>query len=235
MSKLSDAASVKVGSLAASKVYLGTNQVWVQASASPVLTDQFETAWDTTATPKTLAHATAVGSAIFALCASGDTDSGPLSPPSSSGPVWISKVSTAVTQHCPLYCYSAVALDPQSTDFARTGGTAEFGGAVIAFASGASSGASAAGIDSQTITLSTTVANSGLLVMIGDWDAGDWGTTRSWITVGSAPTELLYHRIATRYTIGVAWYPDVGAAGSKTVGLTGLTGTWTALAIEVMG
>lgn len=78
-----------------------------------------------------------------------------------------------------------------------------------------------------SLAISTTQANSAIVVVNGDWDADD-GSSRTWRTVnGVAPTagnnlERLYYRDAggVAYTAYSAYYDDAGSVGSKTVGLT---------------
>ena len=88
----------------------------------------------------------------------------------------------------------------------------------------------------------TTVANNSAVAYISsDWNAID-GTTRTWRTINSiTPTvgngfEKVYARDSAFYTVFVGYWGDVGAAGSKTTGLTAPTGQLpNAIAIEIQG
>lgn len=92
-----------------------------------------------------------------------------------------------------------------------------------------------------TLNITTTQANSALFVIVGDWEAND-GTTRTWNTVnGFTPTagngqELVYFRDSAAYAVYVAYYPDAGAVGVKTVGLSAPGGQdYTIAAVEIKG
>ena len=92
----------------------------------------------------------------------------------------------------------------------------------------------------SSLSITTTGDNSAIVVFIGDWSASD-GTSRTWRTVNSiTPTagngfELTYFRNASAYTVYIAYYPDAGAAGAKTVGLTTPNMKAAIVAVEVLG
>lgn len=97
------------------------------------------------------------------------------------------------------------------------------------------------GTGAATMSITTTAANSSVLVAVVDWSGTDGVSgTRAWAAVnGFTPTkanggELNYFRSSTDYTVYTALYPDVGAAGAKTVGLSAPTpGGRTVMAIEL--
>jgi hypothetical protein len=77
--------------------------------------------------------------------------------------------------------------------------------------------------------------------VVADWNAVD-GAVRTWRTVnGTAPTsgngfERSYVRDAASMTYYCAYYPDAGAAGSKTVGLSApSTMRYVICAVEIKG
>ena len=91
-----------------------------------------------------------------------------------------------------------------------------------------------------TTSITTTQDNSAIVVIIADWNAND-GATRTWATVnGITPTaangyEKTYTFTSTQYTVYAAYYPDAGAAGAKTVGVTTPSMMYSIVAIEVKG
>lgn len=94
-----------------------------------------------------------------------------------------------------------------------------------------------------TANITTTQDNSAVIVLITDWNASD-GSSRTWATVNSiTPTsgngfELHYERNTTNAAFYLAYYPDVGTAGSKTVGITAPTSSTlrpALAAVEVKG
>lgn len=133
--------------------------------------------------------------------------------------------------------------------FTRSSGTAWFGANVLTFRNSDGIGAATSKTSSSnqvgTISITTTEDNSAIAVIVVDWNALD-GASRVWATVnGIAPTpptigngfELSYFRNTSNYATYVAYYPDAGAAGAKTVGITtpGSTMRPSVVAIEILG
>jgi hypothetical protein len=89
---------------------------------------------------------------------------------------------------------------------------------------------------SNTITLTTTQANSTLLVGSGDWNAVD-GASRTRRTVnGSTGTEELYGRDSAQYSWYGQRYDDAGSIGSVTGGYSAPSGQASAIiAVEIKG
>lgn len=86
-----------------------------------------------------------------------------------------------------------------------------------------------------SIDITTTQDSSGLVVAIFDWSAQD-GTSRAWLDAGGvAAIEVTYFRDAAFYSAYIAYYPDVGSAALRTVGLTAPGGqTFAIVAVEVL-
>jgi fibronectin-binding autotransporter adhesin len=97
-------------------------------------------------------------------------------------------------------------------------------------------GAPTVGSTSNSVTLTTTAANSALCVASSDWNAVD-GATRTRRTVNSSTgTENIYGRDSAAYTWYAQRYDDAGAAGSKTAGYSAPSGQNSAIiAVEVLG
>lgn len=97
-------------------------------------------------------------------------------------------------------------------------------------------GAPTVGTTSNSATLTTTQANSGLCVASTDWNAVD-GTTRTRRTINSSTgAEDLYGRDSSRYTWYAQRYTDTGSTGSVTAGYSAPTGQASAIiAVEVLG
>jgi hypothetical protein len=127
-----------------------------------------------------------------------------------------------------------------------TAGTRFWGFDVYVFRGSAGVGASAvtaqvAGTTNATQALTTTQANSAVLIISADWNAVD-GTTRTWATVNSiTPTagnglERSYFRDVAAYAVYTGYWNDVGAIGAKTFGVSAPTGQRNSIiAIEVKG
>lgn len=104
---------------------------------------------------------------------------------------------------------------------------------------GASSKAQLAG-GAPSLDLTTTQANSAVVVFNADWSAVD-GASRVWRTVnGITPTsgnglETTYGFGATAWTAYGAYYNNVGAVGTQTVGLSApATQKYNIVAVEVL-
>lgn len=126
-----------------------------------------------------------------------------------------------------------------------TGNTTAHGFDVLQFSNsdgvGTRATQAAPGTASVSLTLTTNFDNSAIAYLFADWNAGD-ASTRTHRTVnGYTPSaangqEVTYFRNTTDWTVVVAYIPDAGAAGSKTVGLTTpSTGKWLGIAVEVRG
>lgn len=91
------------------------------------------------------------------------------------------------------------------------------------------------------LSLTTTQANSAVVVFAADWNI-DSGTSRTWKTVnGITPSnangkELSFYSDATHYIALGAYYNDVGSAGSNTYGYnTGFQTKHSIVMLEVKG
>jgi hypothetical protein len=86
-----------------------------------------------------------------------------------------------------------------------------------------------------TVSVTTTLANSALVAACGDWSAVAGGGT--WGTGPGTPSETAeYPGDTQRYGAYVAYYPNVGAIGAKSVTMTAPTGQkWSLAAVEIKG
>jgi hypothetical protein len=127
--------------------------------------------------------------------------------------------------------------------FDRAGATGSFGGGVQNFrgSDGVGASSSTTGSGGPSLSLTTTQANSAIVVASSDWNAVD-GTTRTWRTVNSlTPTagnglERSYVLLGGGFAEYAAYYSDAGTAAAKTVGLSAPTGqAYSIGAVEVKG
>jgi hypothetical protein len=171
-------------------------------------------------------------------------------PTGGTGLVWVLSVSDNVgnTNGAPAYIWTAKATAANAgvTITVPFAGGTGWGGVSVnrwknAFGIGAAISANnAAGSGVPSVAITTTQANSAIDVVSVDWNAVD-GASRVWLTVNSfTPTagngELTYARAVSLGTAYGAYWPDAGAAGSKTVGLSAPGGQRFAIcAVEVFG
>jgi hypothetical protein len=103
-------------------------------------------------------------------------------------------------------------------------GTLHFGTNVLEFSGSPGIGAAvgtSAGVTGThpTLNITTTKDNSAILAIFADFNAS--GSPSSYDTInGLSATIQTAFAGTTDYSVGVAWWPDAGAAGVKTVGAT---------------
>lgn len=144
--------------------------------------------------------------------------------------------------YCSTYgwTYVAPAGETITISFSSSGGTGDyFGGNVIRFSGSDGVGDSniATGESgSPSVSLTTTQANSAIVVIVSDWNANS-GTQTFTNNFSGTPTALTdYPGDGAQYGVAIAYFPDAGGAGSKTVGMSAPTGQkWSIIAIEVKG
>lgn len=211
--------------------------------------------YSTVTTPKTTAAFDVVaGDLIVVLCSiEQGVNNTVVTPTASGGTVtWTSRASQTgggTTTQSAAYCWTGavgatatgitVSLarpSSQTTIFWGMSATVyrAHGGVGVAF-----SGNNATGSTAPSVA-ATCSANSAVVNQINDWNATD-GTNptpgRTWRTVnGSAQSEALYFRDATRQTVYGGFSPDTGTAGSITQGLTTpSTMRWVLVGVEILG
>jgi hypothetical protein len=157
-----------------------------------------------------------------------------------ASPVWTLDQHVEVTNYAELFAWSKSAASAESgvsVDFTRLGSLGLVGGTILSFSAsdgfGATQSANATGAPSLSIT--TTQANSAIAVAVIDWNAVD-GSSRTWRNVNGLPTEIHYQLVSGAVGIYIAYYPDAGAIGAKTVGLTAPGGQQYSIAArEILG
>lgn len=218
--------------------------------AAPTFVSETETAWNTNSTPKTSGSISVqAGDVLVGVGVVEGSESPTWNGTFTGGSLtWTERQEVAVTDYPAITAATAVAASTTSltTSLARTAGGSNlvFGQTTFAFRGSDGVGASAktnvnGGAPSLNIT--TTQDNSAIVVVVGDWNAVD-GASRTWRAVnGVTPTagngyERSYFYSSADYTVYVAYYPDAGAAGTKTVGLSAPgSQKYSIVAIEVKG
>lgn len=203
---------------------------------APTFIGESETVWNTTTSPKTAVISVQAGDILVAIGATGDQSS---SLAVSGGSLtWTLQQSVNVASFCWTGVWTATATSTTSVtvSFTRSGNTASWiGGNVLLFRAsggvGASNKTNAAGAPSLSLT--TTQANSAVVVFNTDWNA--IATARTWRTGAGALTEQTYVT-GTQYTVYGGFHADAGAAGANTVGLSAPTGqAYGIIAVEIKG
>jgi hypothetical protein len=218
-----------------------------------ILDNEGTAGWDSTTTPKTTA---AFDSAVGDVWVTGvlcEHDSETFDTPTNTGTAqtFTARGSVDTTDYGEIRAFTTVVantLSSQTCSVARTAGLADkrFNLNVVRFSGSDGIGAVPAG-EAETdgtapsLTITTTGDNSAIVVFVTDWNAAN-GASRTWQTVNSiTPTagngfELTYFRNASAWTMYVGYYPDAGAKGAKTVGISApSTMKASIVAVEVLG
>lgn len=210
--------------------------------AAPTFVAEYEAAWNTASTPKTVSVTAQAGDVLVVFASTIDTSDVP-APTGGTGITWTIHQTVAATDFVRSRIYSAIVPSNQTFNLSInfTGGEI-WGYNVLQFRNsdgvGASAKANAEGAPSVNIT--TTGANSAIVVHVADFN--EMTGTRTWRTVNSiTPSannglEVTYAAVDEAYVVYGAYYSDAGAAGSKTVGLSAPTGQqYSIVALEVLG
>ena len=213
----------------------------------PTFVAEYEaSSWLNNTTPKTVTPTTVVGD-VLVVVGNTEDEAVTLTTPTGNSLTYTLQQSVTVTDFTATYLWTA----PDNTggtgwtlSVSRAGSALEFGFTVARF-----SGSDGVGASSKTnvtsgapsLDITTQQDNSAIVVISGDWSAQD-GASRTWRTVnGTTPTagngfELVYARSAITHAVYVAYYPDAGTAGTKTVGLSAPgSQKYAILAVEIKG
>jgi hypothetical protein len=205
---------------------------------APTYIGEAEVSWSTTTASKTTSSfAVQAGDVLVAYGMSEDT---PDELAISGGSLtWTQRQRVDESDYGPDYVWTATVDTTKSmtVTITRTSGLTEYGGDVLIFRGSGGIGASAQAHDTgaPSLSLTTTQANSAIVVAAVDWNAVS-GSSRTWRTGAGALTETSYFTHAGHYTIFGGLHAGAGAAGAKTVGLTAPAGQqYSIVAIEVKG
>jgi hypothetical protein len=204
--------------------------------------------WTGTASPKTEATVVATGDVLVDVAGRENTNATLATPTGGSSITWDQLQALSAGSFGGASIWKSQPSGQSYTNSQGSGGSsgsAEFGFDIYRY-----SGSDGLGVSKQasgtsgaaTFSLTTTRDNSAIVLVITDWNSVD-GASRVWATVnGITPTagngyERVYQRTAGNYTAYSAYYPDVGTAGPKTIGITTPSSgmNWAVLAVEVFG
>lgn len=215
--------------------------------AAPTFVSETATAYDRTAsTSRATASISVNAGDILVATAHGEDDQDPaftnltLSV-SGGGLSWTSQQNVFAVDYSQVRVWTAVASSTTSfaVTFSRTGaGSYGFGGSVQVWRDSDGVGASAktnVASGAPTLDLTTTQANSAIVVSVGDWNAVD-GASRTWRTNAGALTEEVYYYDGVSGTYYDGYHADAGAVGTYAVGLSAPGGQkYAIIALEVKG
>lgn len=208
--------------------------------AAPTYVNQYATAFNTTTTPKTAMSAVAIssGDVLVAVAACEATQTISLTENGAASATL--QQSRTASGYAAIIGWTYVAPANETITVSFSGGAGNyFGGNVIRFSSSSGVGASNlayAASGNPSVSLTTTQDNSAIVVIVTDYNAksGAQTFTNNFSGTPSALTD--YPGDGSTYGVAIAYFPDAGTAGSKTVGMSAPTGQkWMIIAIEVKG
>jgi hypothetical protein len=86
-----------------------------------------------------------------------------------------------------------------------------------------------------TVSLTTTKANSSIVMIVSDWNASD-GSTRAYRSGAGTLTEKDYYYLNNIYTVYTGYHANSGAVGTYSIGLTTPSAQkYSIVAVEIKG
>ena len=221
---------------------------------APTFSTSVASVWNTTTSPKTTGALSAASGDVLASVVLDENDNGNENYAwSNTGTTqtWTEQAETSGATSGDAWAQTATtvvsgALSGDTISATRSAGSSEYYGILVAkFTATDGIGATARSTGSATggpsLAITTSYDNSAIFYAAVDFNATD-GATRTHRTVnGYTPTagngqELAFFRDSIHYSIYVAYIPDAGTAGAKSVGLSAPTGMrYVMAAVEVRG
>jgi hypothetical protein len=191
-----------------------------------------------TGTTRTVTGLSVVSGDMLVFLGAQEDVSGTFSAPTATGVTFTSRQVNATANNCRSNAYTAPIVSTNaSLTVSATVPSGKYSGFGLFLVRGGVFGTSSKETNTSEapdLTITTTKANSVLLYLQADWNAGD-GTSRTWRTVNSiVGTERTYFRNSAAYTVYAGSWSDSGAIGAKSVGLSAPVGQQTShVAVEI--
>lgn len=211
---------------------------------APTFIQEAETAWNSSTSPKTTASFSVEDGDILVCFAIVEGNGMTFSTPTNTGTAftWTLQQEVSVSDYTRVAIWTAPVTATQSNTVSVARGSGDvgnfYGVNVLTFRASDGIGASAktnVSSGAPTLNLTTTQANSAIVVANGDWNASD-GTSRTWRANAGTLTEQTYFRDSSRYTVYGGYHADAGAVGTYAVGLSAPTGQkYSIVAVEITG
>ena len=235
-----NAGTVRGNNFTTPTIYVDGAALTGVALAAPTFVAEYPTAFNSTTSPKTAMNAVAINSGDVLVLVSADEGLFTLGETENGSASWVNIRNSDAYDYTAVRSsgYTATATETLTATITSAGGYS--GGNIVRFSGSDGIGASATNsgtTGSPSVSITTTQDNSAIVVIVGDWNA--ISGTQIFTSDGGAgsPTNLTdYPGDGARYGVAIAYYPDAGTAGAKTVGMSAPSGQkWTIHAIEVKG
>jgi hypothetical protein len=221
-----------------SNIAEGTTPV---APPTPTFVAEYETAWNSTTSPKTTSNfSVQAGDILVAYAVNEDAGSTIANPPTGTlSGTWTLKQSGTTASYTGLRLWTlAVTSNQSNVNVSFANGGNNFGGDVLHFRNASSVGVSAiasSATGNPSLTLNGVGDNSTLVMVNGDWTAKTGSRTYTTTSAGTF-TETSAYADGSSYGVEAGYYANAGTSGNKTIGLTAPTGMkWALAAVELKG
>lgn len=199
--------------------------------------------WSDSTSPRSTASINrAVGDVLVAVAIMEDTGNGAgsVTVADATGIVWTRQQEVTTANRTYATVWTAVASSAANTVITFSEGTStnfDWGARVYHWTGSAGIGTSNKGDaanSAASVTLTGVLANSAIVMAIGDWDAANTNVTYRTADAGTF-TEVEQVDDGNLYTIYTGYHADAGASGDTVVGFTDTDPTWSLVAVEVKG
>ncbi|MGZ3803450.1 MAG: hypothetical protein ACXVB4_04525 [Pseudobdellovibrionaceae bacterium] len=211
-----------------------------QAEVPPVFVQEAETAWNTSTSPKTTSSFNVNAGDILVAISTTENYGTTVSISDSTSLTWTQQQIINFSGYSVTYIWTAqvASTGAMTVTGTNTGAAGRYGLNVLTFRGSLGVGASStnhATNGAPTLNITTTQANSAIVVINGDWLGLD-GSTRTWRTNAGAFTEMTYDYTSGVYTVYGGYHANAGPKGTYAVGLSAPTGqTYSIIALEIKG
>jgi hypothetical protein len=192
-----------------------------------------------TTTPQTNSPTVATGD-ILAVAAWIETGALNFGTPSGGGYTYtseISRVDSNTILAAQMWASQINSAQSYTLSETRSAGAAKWAFTAYRFTGvgsfGATASASSSAIAPATFSLTTTAANSAIVMLMTDANGANTTLTYSTATAG-AFTEVTHQNDASLGTFYAGYYLNAGAAGPKTIGATNTSLSWLGIAFELV-
>jgi hypothetical protein len=199
--------------------------------AAPTLVGVYRTAWNS-ATPSNISVPVQTGDLLVrAYCAEGNY----AATHTNGGLTWTQQRVDATSGYCAVELSTTTATSTTTLTLGVSS-TLMCGIAVWVFRGSDGLGNSNIGKGGQTISLTTTQADSAIAMLMGDWNATSGSRTYSTATAGTFTEADYYIGNGQHYAMYCGTYAGAGTAAAKTVGTSAPTSSaLSIIAMEVKG
>lgn len=229
--------------------FVGSNEyilVNFQGGA-PTYVQAIETTWNADTTPRDTASFDVLADDVLVAIASKENNVGGENVLGVSGGslTWTVQQEVSENQYSDIKIWSTTVDSDKSmtASFTCSGSNCEgsgsgyFGGAIYIFRDSDGLGASSDGFGSgaaPTVNITTTVANSAVVVASTDWDVD--ATANTWLTNAGSFTEVNDEYVSGHYRVYGGYHPDSGSISTYSVGMSAPSPQkYTIAALEVEG